>query len=84
MSEAAGTVERAYQLARSGQCRTIDEIVKRLTKERFDSPQAHLAGQGLRAQLRALMKAAKAPSVASAAASAIAPPPAAASASPES
>jgi hypothetical protein len=66
MNQTAGTVERAYQLARSGQCRTIDEIVKRLTKERFDSPQAHLAGQGLRAQLRALMKAASTPAPASA------------------
>jgi len=46
------TVERAYQLAASGQCRTIEEIAKRLKAEKMDSVEAHLGGTGIRKDLR--------------------------------
>ncbi|WBO21032.1 hypothetical protein [Sphingomonas abietis] len=64
MRQASGTIERAYQLAGTGHCRTIDEIVRRLTAEGYDSPQAHLAGKGLRLELRKLIKARENPSAA--------------------
>ena len=52
------TVERAYQLARSGDCRTIDDIRRRLTGERYESVQAHLSGASIKRDLIALCKAA--------------------------
>jgi len=52
------TIERAFQLARSGECRTLDEIKRRLRRERFDSVDFHLAGKLTKAQLTALMAAA--------------------------
>jgi hypothetical protein len=57
MTQTPGTVERAYQLAKAGSCRSIDDIVRQLTAERHESPQAHLAGKSLRLELRRLLKA---------------------------
>lgn len=48
------TIERAYELARSGECRSIDEIKQRLNAERHDQVEAHLAGQSIRRDLRKL------------------------------
>ncbi|HEX4694734.1 hypothetical protein [Sphingomonas sp.] len=53
------TVERAYELARSGRCETMEDIRRALIAERHDSIQAHLAGPSIRRQLLALCKAAK-------------------------
>jgi hypothetical protein len=65
MSDAAprqlSTIERAYQLARSGNCRTIDDIRRKLTAERYESVQAHLSGASIKRDLIALCKAAVAP-----------------------
>jgi hypothetical protein len=57
MTQTPGTVERAYQLAKAGSCRSIDDIIRQLTAERHESPQAHLAGKSLRLELRRLLKA---------------------------
>ena len=46
------TIERAYELAASGQCRTIEEIAKRLKQEQMESVEAHLGGTGIRKDLR--------------------------------
>jgi len=56
MTQPPGTIERAYQLARTGNCRTVDDIVRQLSAERYESPQAHLAGKSLRLELRRLIK----------------------------
>jgi hypothetical protein len=53
------TVERAFELARSGSCRTLEDIRRVLTAERYPSVQAHLAGPSIRRALLALCKAAK-------------------------
>lgn len=50
------TVERAYQLARSGDCRGIDEIRTKLIREGHESVQAHLSGPTLRRELTQLCK----------------------------
>lgn len=49
-----GTVERAFQLARSGRCRTVDEIRAELRREGHDSVEGHLAGLAIRGDLRRL------------------------------
>ena len=55
------TIERAFDLARSGQCQTIHEIRSRLNVEGYDA--ATIAGRSLLMQLRKLMaEAAKKPS----------------------
>ena len=52
---AGGTVERAFELARDGRCRTLEEIRRTLAREQFGNVDAHLAGFGIRTQLKALM-----------------------------
>ena len=49
------TIERAYQLAASGECRTIEEIAKRLKQEQMESVEAHLGGTGIRKDLRQIV-----------------------------
>ena len=51
-------IERAYQLARGGKCRTMDDIASMLHAERYDAVPQHLAGTGIRKELNALMHAA--------------------------
>ena len=46
------TVERAFELARSGSYRTIDEIARRLKQEQLDNVDAHLGGTSIRKDLR--------------------------------
>ena len=46
------TIERAFELARSGSCRTIEEIVRRLKQEQMDQVDAHLGGSSIRKELR--------------------------------
>ncbi len=48
------TLERAFQLARSGQCSTVDDIKQRLKAEGY--PLAQLTGYALNKQLLALMR----------------------------
>jgi hypothetical protein len=52
------TIERAFQLARSGECRTLDELKRRLRREQCESVDFHLAGKLTKTQLMALMTAA--------------------------
>lgn len=49
------TIERAFALARSGECRTLPELKQRLRRERLESVDFHLAGKLTRAQLTELM-----------------------------
>ena len=55
------TIERAFALARSGSCTSVQDIRVSLKRERFDNVEAHLAGPSLARQLRALCEAAKDP-----------------------
>jgi hypothetical protein len=47
------TIERAFELARSGEYRSVQEIKRRLRDEGFAAVDAHLAGRGISDQLRA-------------------------------
>ena len=51
------TVERAFDLARSGDCRTLPDLVAALKRERHESVEAHLAGPSIRRDLKRLWKA---------------------------
>lgn len=53
-----GTVERAFELARTGRCRTLPDIVALLKQERHDAVEAHLAGPSIRKDLKRLCLAA--------------------------
>jgi hypothetical protein len=50
-----GTVERAYQLARSGKFKTVSEIETALIRERYEGVREHLSGGTLRKELKALV-----------------------------
>jgi hypothetical protein len=51
------TLERAFELAKSGQCATVNQIRLKLKVENFD--QHLIQGPSLLAQLRAIMGAAQ-------------------------
>lgn len=53
----SNTVERAFELARSGECATTDEIRQRLRLEKCDQVEAHLAGRYIQYQLRSILTA---------------------------
>jgi hypothetical protein len=52
------TVERAYQLAESGDCATVDDIKSRLQAEGYSSVGQHLSAPTLTRALRRLCAAA--------------------------
>lgn len=56
MTDHQSTVARAFEIARSGTCRTVDELRKRLKAERYESVDSHLSSGSLSKQLRALLK----------------------------
>lgn len=49
-------IERAFELARTSNCRSIEEIRKRLSREDHLNVDAHLAGTAIRKQLKALIR----------------------------
>ena len=55
----SSTLERAYELARSGQFRTISKIRDRLRAEGYADATAHFSSPTLMADLRRLMAAAR-------------------------
>lgn len=51
----ADTVARALEIAREGNCRTISDIRRRLSREGHENVDAHLAGATIRRQLRVII-----------------------------
>ena len=49
-------VERAFQLAKAGECRNVEEIKHRLKAENYLDIHAQLAGSAIRQQLMELCK----------------------------
>lgn len=47
----AAAIERAYELARSGQCRSVSEIIRRLPAEDREAVEAHLSEHSARREL---------------------------------
>jgi hypothetical protein len=54
-----GTVERAFQLARSGKFQDISKLEKALHREGFEAARMHLGSPRLRSQLSALLREAR-------------------------
>ena len=52
-----GIIERAYQLAKSGECQDIKELERRLRAEQYEAVLQHLNGPSLRRELMALVRA---------------------------
>jgi hypothetical protein len=50
------TIERAFELARGGECRSINDIRQQLKIEGCANYDAHLSGLSIKRQLVALMK----------------------------
>ena len=57
---APGTVERAFELARSGDCATLSDIRARLIREHYTAVSEHLTGPSLRRDLTRLCREARA------------------------
>ena len=53
-------IERAYQLARTGEFAKVEHIERRLTREGYTSVADHLSGRMMRRELNAMMRAARA------------------------
>lgn len=58
MNDRLTTLERAFQLAKSGDCASVTQIRERLKKEGYSDWQSHTKGPSIRAQLNALCAAA--------------------------
>lgn len=52
-----GTIERAFDLAKSGSCNSIQQIADKLYKQGCLDAHEHLSGAGIRQQLHVLIKA---------------------------
>ncbi len=63
MTNRLTTVERAFELARSGTCADVSHITQRLKAEGFDDVEGQLTGGSIRKQLRDLCAAAAVPSL---------------------
>jgi len=57
------TLERALELARSGEVASLPELRRKLSKEQHISVDASLSGKSIRAQLTAAIAAARVPPV---------------------
>ncbi|MDB5699753.1 MAG: hypothetical protein JWN69_2557 [Alphaproteobacteria bacterium] len=59
MNERPRLLERAFELARTGNCRTVDELRSELKREGFDNNTilSNIAGPAIRKQLAALIAA---------------------------
>lgn len=51
------TIERAFQLAKAGSCRSITDIRNQLSTEGFDGVHGHLDGMSIKRQLNAALAA---------------------------
>jgi hypothetical protein len=45
-------MERAFELARGGTCRTMDDLIRALKAEGYSGADMHLSGPSLKKQLR--------------------------------
>lgn len=54
MNQRLTTLERAFQLAKSGDCASVTQIRERLKKEGYSDWQSHTKGPSIRSQLNAL------------------------------
>ena len=63
MKSTQHTLERAFQLARSGGVQSLDELRRTLKAEGYEAVEGHLAGSAIRKQLTQIIAAAAQPAV---------------------
>lgn len=49
-------VQRAFELARSGECRSVEDVRRRLKAERFENVDGHISGPTIKRQLMEAMR----------------------------
>ena len=54
-------IERAFQLAQSGECPSMEDLHARLKKEHYSQVDEHLGGKAIKQQLRVLLVSARPP-----------------------
>ena len=59
MAENMTTMERAFELARSGECESINALRQRLRREGYEAVHLHIHGASINRQLTDLIRAAK-------------------------
>lgn len=64
MTSQPSTLERAFALARSGECANVSELRSRLKQEQFEQVEAHLRGPSINRQLRRICDEAQRPETA--------------------
>ena len=60
MNQSRRTIERAYQIAKSGGCADLRDIRRQLKQEGYEGVDAHFSGASIKRELQALIKAARA------------------------
>ncbi|TPG11960.1 hypothetical protein [Sphingomonas oligophenolica] len=60
MDQALSTLERALQLARGGQCKSVNDVRQALRREGYDAVHQHLHGAAINRQLIDLLAEARA------------------------
>lgn len=55
MRQDQNILRRAFELAKTGQVRTVEDIRRKLTAEGFDGAHSHLAGPSVAKQLKGLI-----------------------------
>jgi hypothetical protein len=60
MTSRPSTIERAYQLARTGEYASVSDLKKQLSRESYGDAEAQLYGPMIKSELQKLMKAAHA------------------------
>jgi hypothetical protein len=58
MNRQPTTLERAFEIARAGECRHLTEVIRQLKREGYSDARRHLDGAAIQRQLRDLMAAA--------------------------
>ena len=53
------TLQRAYEIARSGECTSLDELVQQLKAERFEGVDVQIASASVRRDLRQISQSAR-------------------------
>jgi phage regulator Rha-like protein len=53
--DSRNTIQRAFEIAASGEVRTFDELRRKLQAERYEAVEAHLAGTAIRKQLKEII-----------------------------
>jgi hypothetical protein len=57
---AEGTVARAFEIARAGACKSLDDIRRQLKREGYSAIDEHFSGPTIKKQLAALIQSADA------------------------